>query len=185
MPFPCQTFKICSILHISRQTLVTARNHLAELGLISFTEGKSRSYPSSYTILEWTDNLTRDLTLNNNYNNYNNNINNYTQLSWEETKSTLNNDVKWLEGTAKYLAKKDKSMSLDEVKGLLDRFFRYLELTNNTKQSIVNLRKYFLNWAAKEQKDSASNTPKKVSNNTEHTDFSKYKYNEMQKRISS
>ena len=47
---------------MSKQTLCTARKNLAQRGLISFTEGKSRHVPSKYSLLEWTDNLTVELT---------------------------------------------------------------------------------------------------------------------------
>lgn len=63
MPFVCSTTRICDDLRLSRQTVITARKHLAERKLISFIEGKSRHVPSKYTMLEWTDDLTHDLTL--------------------------------------------------------------------------------------------------------------------------
>lgn len=50
---------------MSKQTLMTARKHLAELGLIRFSNGKSRFLPSEYSLLELTVNLTHDLTVNN------------------------------------------------------------------------------------------------------------------------
>ncbi len=62
MPVPCSTVRICEVLHMSKQTLCTARKNLAKRGLISFTEGKSRHVPSKYSLLEWTDNLTVELT---------------------------------------------------------------------------------------------------------------------------
>lgn len=62
MPVPCSTVRICEMLHMSKQTLCTARNNLAKRGLISFTEGKSRHVPSKYSLLIWTDNLTVELT---------------------------------------------------------------------------------------------------------------------------
>ena len=49
-------------MRLSRQTVITARKHLAERKLISFIEGKSRHVPSKYTMLEWTDDLTNNLT---------------------------------------------------------------------------------------------------------------------------
>lgn len=62
MPVPCSTVRVCEVLHISKQTLCTARRNLAKRGLISFTEGKSRHVPSKYSLLKWTDNLTVELT---------------------------------------------------------------------------------------------------------------------------
>ena len=62
MPFVCSTTRICDDLRLSRQTVITARKHLAERKLISFIEGKSRHVPSKYTMLEWTDDLTNNLT---------------------------------------------------------------------------------------------------------------------------
>ena len=62
MPVQCSTVRICEVLHISKQTLCTARKKLAKRGLISFTEGKSHHVPSKYSLLEWTDNLTVELT---------------------------------------------------------------------------------------------------------------------------
>lgn len=62
MPFVCSTTRICEDLRLSRQTVITARKHLAERKLIAFTEGKSRHLPSNYTLLEWTDDLTVGLT---------------------------------------------------------------------------------------------------------------------------
>ena len=61
MPVPCSTVRICEMLHMSKQTLCTARKNLAKRGLISFTEGKSRHVPSKYSLLIWTDNLTVEL----------------------------------------------------------------------------------------------------------------------------
>ena len=62
MPFACSTTRICEDLRLSRQTVITARKHLAERKLIAFTEGKSRHLPSNYTLLEWTEDLTDNLT---------------------------------------------------------------------------------------------------------------------------
>lgn len=62
MPFACSTTRICDDLRLSRQTVITARKHLAERKLISFIEGKSRHVPSKYTMLEWMDDLTNNLT---------------------------------------------------------------------------------------------------------------------------
>ena len=62
MPFVCSTTRICEELRISRQTVITARKHLAERRLIAFSEGKSRHLLSKYTMLEWTDDLTNNLT---------------------------------------------------------------------------------------------------------------------------
>ena len=65
MPVPCPTYYICESLRMSKQTVMTARKHLAERGLIKFTTGKSRFLPSEYSLLELTANLTHGLTLNN------------------------------------------------------------------------------------------------------------------------
>jgi len=62
MPVSCSTVRICEMLHMSKQTLCTARKNLAKRGLISFSEGKSRHVPSKYSLLIWTDNLTVELT---------------------------------------------------------------------------------------------------------------------------
>lgn len=62
MPVPCSTVRICEMLHMSKQTLCTARKNLTKRGLISFSEGKSRHVPSKYSLLIWTDNLTVELT---------------------------------------------------------------------------------------------------------------------------
>ena len=56
---------ICETLRMSKQTVMTARKHLAEKGLIKFSNGKSRFLPSEYFLLELTANMTHDLTLNN------------------------------------------------------------------------------------------------------------------------
>ena len=62
MPVQCSSVRICESLRISKQTLCTIRKDLARRGLISFTDGKSRHVPSKYSLLEWTDNLTVELT---------------------------------------------------------------------------------------------------------------------------
>lgn len=62
MPVPCSTVQICEVLHMSKQTLCTARKNLARRGLITFTDGRSRHVPSKYSLLEWTDDLTVELT---------------------------------------------------------------------------------------------------------------------------
>ena len=62
MPFACSTTRISDDLRISRQTVITAREHLVQRNLISFTEGKSRHLPSTYKLINWTDDLTVELT---------------------------------------------------------------------------------------------------------------------------
>ena len=62
MPFACSTTRISDDLRVSRQTVITAREHLVKRGLITFTEGKSRHLPSTYTLTNWTDDLTVELT---------------------------------------------------------------------------------------------------------------------------
>ena len=62
MPFACSTTRISNDLCVSRQTVITAREHLTKRGLISFTEGKSRHVPSTYMLINWTDDLTVKLT---------------------------------------------------------------------------------------------------------------------------
>ena len=62
MPFACSTTRISDDLRVSRQTVVTAREHLVKRNLITFTEGKSRHLPSTYTLTNWTDDLTVELT---------------------------------------------------------------------------------------------------------------------------
>lgn len=62
MPSACSTTRISDDLRVSRQTVITAREHLVKRRLISFTEGKSRHLPSTYTLTNWTDDLTVELT---------------------------------------------------------------------------------------------------------------------------
>lgn len=62
MPFACSTTRISDDLRVSRQTVITAREHLVKRNLITFTEGKSRHLPSTYTLTNWTDDLTVGLT---------------------------------------------------------------------------------------------------------------------------
>ena len=62
MPFACSTTRISDDLRVSRQTVITAREHLVKRRLFSFTEGKSRHLPSTYTLTNWTDDLTVELT---------------------------------------------------------------------------------------------------------------------------
>ena len=62
MPFACSTTRISDDLRVSRQTVITAREHLVQRKLISFTEGKSRHLSSTYTLINWTDDLTVELT---------------------------------------------------------------------------------------------------------------------------
>ena len=62
MPFACSTTRISDDLRVSRQTVITAREHLVQRNLISFTEGKSRHQSSTYTLINWTDDLTVELT---------------------------------------------------------------------------------------------------------------------------
>ena len=62
MPFACSTTRISDDLRVSRQTVITAREHLVQRNLISFTEGKSRHLPSTYTLINWTHDLTVELT---------------------------------------------------------------------------------------------------------------------------
>ena len=51
MPFACSTTRISDDLRV-----------LVKRRLISFTEGKSRHLPSTYTLTNWTDDLTVELT---------------------------------------------------------------------------------------------------------------------------
>ena len=62
MPFACSTTRISNDLCVSRQTVITAREHLVKRRLISFTEGKSRHVASIYMLINWTDDLTVELT---------------------------------------------------------------------------------------------------------------------------
>ena len=62
MSFACSTTRISDDLRVSRQTVITARVHLVKRNLISFTEGKSRHLPSTYTLTHWTDGLTAEST---------------------------------------------------------------------------------------------------------------------------
>ena len=62
MPFACSTTRISDDLRVSRQTVITAREHLVQRNHISVTEGKSRHLPSTYTLINWTDDLTVELT---------------------------------------------------------------------------------------------------------------------------
>ena len=62
MHFACSTTRISDDLRVSRQTVLTAREHLVKRRLITFTEGKSRHLPSTYTLTNWTDDLTVELT---------------------------------------------------------------------------------------------------------------------------
>ena len=62
MPFACSTTRISDDLRVSRRTVITAREHLVKRRLISFSEGKSRHLPSTYTLTNWTDDLTVELT---------------------------------------------------------------------------------------------------------------------------
>ena len=62
MPFTCSTTRISDDLRVSRQTVITAREHLVKRNLITFTEGKSRHLPSTYTLTNWTADLTVELT---------------------------------------------------------------------------------------------------------------------------
>ncbi len=61
MPFACSTTRISDDLRVSRQTVITAREHLVKRRLISFTEGKSRNWTDDLTV-GLTDGLTHDLT---------------------------------------------------------------------------------------------------------------------------
>lgn len=62
MPFPCSTVVVCQMLRTSKPSLMMARQMLAEVGLISFEEGRSRHTPSKYSLLELTEGLTIGLT---------------------------------------------------------------------------------------------------------------------------
>ena len=62
MPFACSTTRISDDLRVSRQTVITAREHLVQRNLISFTKGKSRHLSSTYMLINWTDDLTVELT---------------------------------------------------------------------------------------------------------------------------
>ena len=62
MPVACSSVRICETLRFSKQTLCTARKHLAERGLIVYIEGKSRHVPTKYALRLLTDDLTVKLT---------------------------------------------------------------------------------------------------------------------------
>ena len=62
MPFACSTTRISNDLCVSRQTVITAREHLVKRRLISFTEGKSRHVASTYMLINWADDFTVELT---------------------------------------------------------------------------------------------------------------------------
>ena len=97
MPFPCASSKICESIRISKETLCTAKEHLACMGLISYTKGKSRYVPSKYCILDLTDKLTDDLTYIKNKDKEDNSKETASP-SWSEIKDQLRNDESWLQG---------------------------------------------------------------------------------------
>ena len=142
MPFSCVSSKICDTIRISKETLCSARDRLVDVGLISFTKGKSRYIPSRYSILGLTD----DLTLNMNKDKEDN-IKEMATSGWFEIKDQLRNDESWLQGIVLYLEERGMTKNYKEVCQLLEAFFQYLELIYDTQKPLDEVRKHFLNWA--------------------------------------
>ena len=181
MPFPCSSVSICETLRMSRQTLNTARKHLASVGLISFSQGSSRFTPSNYSILDMTDKLTVDLTTLKNID-IDSDMNDSPEQNWEELKALLWKDDAWFQRVVDYLNKREKNIALSDVRMFLSDFLQYLELYNDTQKTIGEVRKYFLNWVVK-RLEKPKMTNEKVSTGLVPGDNSVNKYVAMKERI--
>lgn len=182
MPFLCASSKICESIRISKETLCTAREHLACMGLISYTKGKSRYVPSKYCILDLTDKLTDDLTYIKNKDKEDNSKETASP-SWSEIKDQLRNDESWLQGIVLYLEERGMTKNYKEVCQLLEAFFQYLELVYDTQKPIDEVRKHFLNWAPMQKHAPIKSASKNPPVGMVLTDSSTDKFTAMKERM--
>ena len=178
-PFPCTSIQICEMLRMSKQTLNTARQHLSAIGLISYVKGKARFSPSKYCILDLTDKLTDDLTINKNKGK--DSTNETVATDWLAVKDELSADEKWLNATVKFLCSKGQPVTVEILGKLLYKFFEYIELTHDTQKTVNEARKHFVNWAAKQHL--ATKHTSKAAENLILKDGSLNKYAKMKERV--
>lgn len=181
MPFPCATIQICDSLRISKQTVITAREHLCEYGLIAYTAGSTRYVPSKYSLLDMSHHLTDNLTesLNISYKDkelksqctYAHN----SLLSLTELKDLLLSDANWLEKTEAYLSTKRKDIPSKDLTPLLNRFFDYLQVSGSEGKTLEDTKRHFVNWVLK-QKPEHHSLAKSLPLGTILTDDSLDKY---------
>ncbi len=155
MPFSCSTNSICYRLRISKQTLVTARGRLAKQKLISYTNGTSRFHPSTYSLLDLTDNLTEDLTGNNkdidqeilDINTHEKSL----MLPIEKLEDLLSSDIEWQRRVEEYLRDKNMNRPSVDIPSFLTSFFKYLHACGIMRKTEEDTKQYFINWACKQE----------------------------------
>lgn len=159
MPFPCPTIQICESLRLSKQTVIVARQHLCEQGLISFTAGSTRYVPSKYSLLDMSQHLTENLTEYLDTSSIDKDKDQKSQctlnygniLPLTELKGLLMNDTYWQENTKAYLSDKRKDLSSIDLNGFLNSFFNYLQVSGSTKKTIEDTKRHFVNWMLKQK----------------------------------
>ncbi len=161
MPFSCSTDSICYRLRISKQTLITARSRLAKQKLISYTNGTSRFHPSTYSLLDLTDNLTEDLTGNNKDIDKDlldkNTHGEQLLLSIEKIEELLSSDTEWQRKVEEYLRDKNVNTASADITSFLASFFKYLRACDVRHKTEEDAKQHFINWICKQGNMKQSN----------------------------
>ena len=159
MPFPCATIQICESLRLSKQTVITARKHLCESGLIAFMAGSTRYVPSKYSLLDLSQHLTDNLTESLNTSSIDKDKELKCQHAHEhdlifpltELRVLLMNDADWQEKTRAYLSAKRKDFTPMALDTLLNHFFDYLQVSGSVGKTLEDTKRHFVNWVLKQK----------------------------------
>lgn len=159
MPFPCATIQICESLRLSKQTVITARKHLCESGLIAFMAGSTRYVPSKYSLLDLSQHLTDNLTESLNTSSIDKDKELKCQHAHEhdmifpltELRVLLMNDADWQEKTKAYLSTKRKDFTPMALETLLNHFFDYLQVSGSVGKTLEDTKRHFVNWVLKQK----------------------------------
>ncbi len=157
MPVRCATNVVCSILGLSKVTVLRAREKLRQRGLISFSEGIQNSRAPAYTItinvtaretayetVRETDNKNKDISTSKS-NEYN------TMLGLEELETKLKADEQWKQNIIDLLDKEGNSLPPDvTLETYIDKFFSFLRINGYEKREEKDCRSHFYNKLVKD-----------------------------------
>lgn len=156
MPFECSNVTACQCLRMSKQTLVTARDKLRDVGLISYSSGNSRFNPSKYALLDLTSQLPPTYIgaeLSRNYSKTSLSTARMSDdfASLDVFATTLKGDSAWQESVVQFFRKEKEDFDQAMLSEYLDDFIRFLSASGETTKSITDGKKHFVNWLARKQ----------------------------------